>query len=94
MTRREGVGHVPPLFSVIIPTYNRPDLLRCAVESVLTQTVQDLELTVVGDGSPTPVQIGDRAGARRSLLRSVRLRPSLRTPKQLVATFPRPFGRD
>lgn len=58
MTRREGVGHVPPLFSVIIPTYNRPDLLRCAVESVLTQTVQDLELTVVGDGSPTPVQIG------------------------------------
>jgi glycosyltransferase involved in cell wall biosynthesis len=43
-----------PLFSVIIPTYNRPRMLGEAVESVLAQTVEDFECIVVADGSPTP----------------------------------------
>lgn len=38
------------LVSVIIPTYNRCTMLREAVESVLGQTFQDLELIVVDDG--------------------------------------------
>ena len=40
-----------PFFSVIIPTYNRANLLKKAVQSVLNQTFQDWELIVVDDGS-------------------------------------------
>ncbi len=37
--------------SVIIPTYNRADLVKQAVDSVLRQTVSDYEIIVVDDGS-------------------------------------------
>lgn len=37
--------------SVVIPTYNRADLLVQAVDSVLKQNVSDLEVIVVDDGS-------------------------------------------
>jgi glycosyltransferase involved in cell wall biosynthesis len=37
--------------SVIIPSYNRPQVTLRAVESVLTQTWKDLEVIVVDDGS-------------------------------------------
>ena len=40
-----------PLISVIIPTYNRADRLKRAIESVLNQTEDDLELIIVDDGS-------------------------------------------
>ena len=40
-----------PLFSVIIPTYNRCALLPRAIDSVLNQTHPDWELVVVDDGS-------------------------------------------
>jgi glycosyltransferase involved in cell wall biosynthesis len=40
-----------PRVSVIIPTYNRAAKVRDAVESVLAQTVSDLEVIVVDDGS-------------------------------------------
>jgi glycosyltransferase involved in cell wall biosynthesis len=36
-----------PLVSVIIPTHNRPDLLRQALESVRAQTFRDFEIIVV-----------------------------------------------
>jgi glycosyltransferase involved in cell wall biosynthesis len=39
------------LISVIIPTYNRSERIRCAIQSVLDQTYSDLELIVVDDGS-------------------------------------------
>ncbi len=41
-----------PLVSVIIPTYNRPELLRLTLESVHNQTFSDLEVLVVDDGTP------------------------------------------
>lgn len=41
-----------PRFSVIITTYDRQHLLLEAIDSVLGQTVQDLELIVVDDASP------------------------------------------
>jgi glycosyltransferase involved in cell wall biosynthesis len=39
-----------PRVSVIIATYNRSEVLRYAIASVLDQTMDDLELLVVGDG--------------------------------------------
>jgi glycosyltransferase involved in cell wall biosynthesis len=40
-----------PKVSVIIPTYNRAQKVRGAIESVLAQTFCDLEVIVVDDGS-------------------------------------------
>jgi glycosyltransferase involved in cell wall biosynthesis len=39
-----------PRLSVIIATYNRSDVLRCAIATVQFQTFEDWELIVVGDG--------------------------------------------
>lgn len=46
----------PPLVSVVIPTYDRPHLLKRAIESVLAQTYDAIELIVVDDCSPTSVE--------------------------------------
>jgi glycosyltransferase involved in cell wall biosynthesis len=40
-----------PKISVVIPTYNRANLLPTAVTSVLEQTYRDLEILVIDDGS-------------------------------------------
>lgn len=40
-----------PLFSVILPTRNRPELFRRALMSVLRQSFQNIEVLVVNDGS-------------------------------------------
>lgn len=42
-----------PVVSVVIPTYNRPQFLPRAIETALNQTVADLEVVVVDDGSDT-----------------------------------------
>jgi GalNAc5-diNAcBac-PP-undecaprenol beta-1,3-glucosyltransferase len=40
-----------PFFSIIIPTYNRADLIAFTLESVLRQDFADFEVLVVDDGS-------------------------------------------
>jgi len=40
-----------PEVTVVIPTYNRAELLKRAIRTVLNQTYQDFELIVVDDGS-------------------------------------------
>ncbi|KAF0219373.1 MAG: hypothetical protein FD174_2072 [Geobacteraceae bacterium] len=38
-----------PLVSVIVPTYNRPDMLAETLQSILNQTFKDFEIIVVND---------------------------------------------
>lgn len=48
----------PPLVSVVLPTYNRPDYLRATLASVLAQTCRDIEILVEDNASavdPAPI---------------------------------------
>jgi len=46
-----------PTLSIVVPTRNRPELLPGAVESALAQTIGDVEVVVVDDGSVEPVRL-------------------------------------
>lgn len=51
-----GISHHLPLVSrpkvsVVIPTYNRANYITAAIESVFAQTLRDIEVMVVDDGS-------------------------------------------
>ena len=46
-----------PLVSVIIPVYNRNELLQRAINSVLKQTYRQFELLIIDDGSSIDISI-------------------------------------
>jgi glycosyltransferase involved in cell wall biosynthesis len=55
-----------PLFSVVLPVYDRAALLGRALGSVLAQTVQDFEIVVVDDGSnDNPLRVVEAIGDPR-----------------------------
>jgi glycosyltransferase involved in cell wall biosynthesis len=72
MTSSPDVQDLPPLFSVVIPTHNRPQLLRRAVASVLAQNFADFEVLVVDDGSIAPASeaLSGLADSRLRLFRN------------------------
>lgn len=58
-----------PLISVVIPTYNRADVVCRALESVLGQDFQDFEVIVVDDGSTDgTLQVLEKYGGSVRLL--------------------------
>ena len=61
----------PPLVSVVLPTYNRACLIGRSLRSALAQTLTDLELIVVDDGSTddTPALLGEVSDARVRVFR-------------------------
>jgi glycosyltransferase involved in cell wall biosynthesis len=61
-----------PVFSVVLPTWNRSAMLARAVRSVLEQDFDDFELIVVDDASPDPAAavLGPLMGNRVKVLRN------------------------
>lgn len=59
-----------PLISVILPVYNRANWVARAIDSVLSQTYQNIELLVIDDGSTddTP-QVLESYGSRLRVLK-------------------------
>ncbi|MGH7413149.1 MAG: glycosyltransferase family 2 protein [Candidatus Rokuibacteriota bacterium] len=51
MSMSKGSGPADPRVSICIPTYNGSEFLRQALDSALAQTVADVEVVVVDDGS-------------------------------------------
>jgi glycosyltransferase involved in cell wall biosynthesis len=45
------IQEISPVFSIVLPTFNRSQVLRRSVESVLNQTFKNFELIIVDDGS-------------------------------------------
>jgi hypothetical protein len=65
-----------PLFSVIIPTFNRAALIGRTVDSVLAQERSDLEVIVVDDGSADgSLELLQRYGGRIQILRQANKGP-------------------
>ena len=67
-----------PLFSVIIPTYNRCQLVQESIESVMKQTFSSYEIIVVDDGSNDESRsyVTSRYGSKVTYFYQERLGPS------------------
>ncbi|MDD3763917.1 MAG: glycosyltransferase family 2 protein [Nevskiales bacterium] len=67
-------GTAPPLFSILIPTYNRAELVPRALDSVAVQCWRDFEIVVVDDGSTddTVATVRRWSGRRAQALRLLR----------------------
>lgn len=61
-----------PRVSVVVPTHNRPDLLREALASIAAQTCTDWEVVVVDDGSTPPIDASALEAVVGGRLRLVR----------------------
>jgi glycosyltransferase involved in cell wall biosynthesis len=61
-----------PFFSIVTPVYNRPRLIRRAIESILRQELTDWEMIVVDDGSTddTPAVVAEYADRNVRLIKA------------------------
>lgn len=69
-----------PRISVVIPTHNRPGLLREAVASIRNQTFPDWEIVIVDDGSQPPVDVESLRNDLGSQIQLVRNEQPLKQP--------------
>lgn len=76
-----------PRVSVIIPTYNRADMLGAAIRSVLDQTYTSYEIIVADDGSTddTRTQVASLAGPIRYLRLQHTGRPAVARNRGIAA---------
>ncbi|MCL2520818.1 MAG: glycosyltransferase [Spirochaetaceae bacterium] len=51
MTQHLGENNMPPKVSVIIPVYNTFPFLRECMDGIVNQTLQDIEIILINDGS-------------------------------------------
>ena len=59
----------PPKVSVVIPAYRGGPMLRRAVESMVTQQFEQLEILIVSDGSDDPMSDLEDADTRVRIVR-------------------------
>ena len=66
-----GQNDLNPLFSVIVPTFNRQQTIRRAIDSIFAQSVINLEVIVVDDGSldETSAVMADYTDVRMKYIR-------------------------
>jgi glycosyltransferase involved in cell wall biosynthesis len=67
----QKTGQDIPLLSIIIPTHNRPHMVMNAVHSALAQTIENIEVIVVDDGSQPAIEL-----PRLARLHLLRLEPN------------------
>lgn len=75
-----------PLVSIILPTYNRANVLPYAIRNVLSQSHTNLELIIVDDNSPDDTQAVIKS-FNDSRIRYVRNEPNLKLPRTLNKGF-------
>ena len=52
--------NLAPLVSVIVPTYNRPEMLATAISSILSQTMRSFEIIVINDAGTDVLPVLER----------------------------------
>lgn len=69
-----------PFFTIIIPTRNRPELFKLALDSVLTQSFQSKEIVVVNDGTDPGFMEAYKVIERKYVNYSVQFRYQIKRP--------------
>jgi glycosyltransferase involved in cell wall biosynthesis len=73
--------------SICIPTYNRPELLKVALESCLAQTFQDFEIVISDDSPDTRTEEMVREFSAPQVIRYVRNTPGLGQARNVNQLF-------